>query len=193
MTVATRVPFGVTCDVIALGPKHSALAFGFVGKGSNKPVGRAVTPMGHICGGFPGQCVHTTTHTEELSEGIESSVVRCKSTGSTSSPNGFLCGYHQSLCDGMNFAQRKAAQQVYMSGRDFDAETIDSIVSHENREIFWLTQNSLVIKLGRGLYVERDRVLAPLPPGAFDGAWDHIDMNPLVPTRNDDEFEGGVS
>lgn len=74
--------------------------------------------------------------------------------------------------------ERKVKQTAYTGNRDFDAETIDSIITYDRRMIQDLKSRGRIIRVARGLYVEVDRTLATLPAGAFDGMWDHINMNP---------------
>lgn len=174
----------VNASVISLGPKFGGLAYSFLkgGSGEVRPL-PPYHPTPHIYGGFPGQCVHSTYDESTRS------VVRCGEAGSSRGATGYLCGYHQSICESLSFDGRKRAQTAYMSGRDFDAETIDLIMTSERRIIDQLEWDNKIISVARGLFVEADRTLAPLKAGLFDGAWNDINLGTITPITNYDEEE----
>lgn len=154
-------------EVIALGPDRGGLAYSFF-KGKREVVTPVAPhhPVPYLWGGFPNQCVHS------------SNGMRCEQTGSSKSANGFLCTYHQVVCDPLSFDERKTIHSTYVANRDYDGETIDSIRLSEDQIINSLFINNRVIKLGRGLFIEADRTLAPLT-ASYDGVWEDVDLSPL--------------
>lgn len=173
----------VNASVISLGPKFGGLAYSFLkgGTGEVRPL-PPYHPTPHVYGGFLGQCVHSTYDESTRS------VVRCGEAGSSRGATGYLCGYHQSICESLSFDGRKRAQAAYVSDRDFDAETIDLIMTSERRIIDDLTESRKLMWAGdTKLKVEADRTLAPLKAGLFDGAWNDINLGTITPSYDEEE------